>query len=283
MTLKNALGPLRVALLAGCCIFLVLLSACSTKYAASDRYPGDEAYTEKVQNLLQRIRDDSMDFPWHRQYGVSKRQLCSQLVERHFQALNRGMSETNAAWLVSVDITQASLEAACFSALANPRGFGQGIGFAAWKGVHKGTWYEPNQWFCDEAVWAEPAREPCRLAGRQGDDGQPLICDIQKVNWPNRKVGRFGWHQSHPEINYLWGWDPKDIGNEDGDIGMHIGFPFEIGSCSFIIWITPKVAFLEGINTGRTVTRTLNGNEVTGYPKTSAALTGGCGQWIVER
>jgi hypothetical protein len=253
------------------------------KYVTSDRYPGDTAYTEKVQNLLQRIRDDTMDFPWHRQYGVSKRRLCSQLVERHFQALNRGMTQTNAHWLMSEDITQSSLDAACHDALAEPRGFGPAVGFDAWKGIHKGTWYEANQSFWDEAVWSEPARTPCRLTGKQGDDGQPLICDTQKVNWPNRKVGRFGWHQSHPEINYLWGWDPKDIGNEDGDIGMHIGFPFEIGSSSFIIWITPKVAFLEGINTSKTVTRTLNGTELAGYPKTSAALTGGCGQWLVER
>jgi len=283
MNRGNSLGPFRIALLAGCCIPAILLCSCSTKYAASDRYPGDTAYTEKVQNLLQRIRDDKMDFPWHRQYGVSKRQLCSQLVDRHFQARNRGMSQTNADWLMSEDITQPLLEEACLKTLANPAGFASSDGFNAWKGTHRGTWYEPNQSFWDEAVWSDPTREPCKLAGKQGNDGQPLICVTQKVNWPNRKVGRFGWHQSHPQINYLWGWDPKDIGNENGDIGMHIGFPFEFGSCSFIIWITPKVAFLEGVNTGKTVTITLKGTEVTGYPKTSAALTGGCGQWLVGR
>jgi len=184
---------------------------------------------------------------------------------------------------MSDDITQLSLEAACFNALAEPRGFGPGVGFNAWKGIHKGTWYEPNQSFWDEAVWSDPTSENCRLTGKQDKDGRPLICVTQEVKWPNRKVGRSGWHQSHPEIDYLWGWDPKDIGNENGDIGMHIGFPFEIGSCNFIIWVTPKVAFLEGINIGKTVTRTLNGTAVTGYPKTSAALTGGCGQWLVER
>ena len=283
MNRDNSPGPSRISLLTGCSVCLVLLSACSTKYARSDRYPGDEAYTQKVQNLLETIRDDTMDFPWHRQYGVSKRKLCGQLVERHFQALNQGMTQTNADWLMSDDITQPSLEAACANALANPSGFASTHGFRAWKGTHKGTWYEPNQSFWDEAVWSTPTRKPCRLTGKQGDDGLPLICDIQEVNWPNRKVGRFGWHQSHPQINYLWGWDPKDIGNENGDIGMHIGFPFETGSCSFIIWITPKVAFLEGINTSKTVTRTMNGIEVTGYPKTSAALTGGCGQWLVQR
>jgi hypothetical protein len=126
-------------------------------------------------------------------------------------------------------------------------------------------------------------REPTRLGGDNGNGEEPRICDAQKVQWPNRKVGRFGWHQSHPDIDYLWGWDPKDAGNENGDIGTHIGFPFELGPCSFIIWITPKAAFLEGINTGRTITKVLDGKRVTGHPKTSTALTGGRGQWLVER
>ena len=86
---------------------------------------------------------------------------------------------------------------------------------------------------------------------------------------------------------YLWGWDPKENGNEKGMIGAHLGFPFGVGSCRFIVWITPKTAFFEAINTGGQVTRTVKDQQVQGFPKASTELSGsngaGFGQWIVGR
>jgi|GEM_PF-2069109 len=271
-------------LLAGCCTVLALLTCGSSlPKPTSDEYPGAAAYARKVHHLVQTVKDDSMDFPWHRKYGVSKRELCRQLGGRHYRGLNRGMTATNAEWLMCEGVTRESLEAACIDALTNPRGFSSAAGFDAWRGRHLGTWYEVAQSFWDEAMWSPCVREPIRLAGDDEKGEEPRICDTQKVQWPNRKVGQFGWHQSHPDINYLWGWDPKDAGNENGDIGTHIGFPFELKPCSYIIWISPKAAFLEGINTEKRATMTLDGKRVTGYPKTSTALTGGRGQWLVER
>jgi len=283
LTDKACFATHRALLAASCILLALLIAGSSPPDPTSDEYPGTAAYTRKVHNLVQKVKEDSMDFPWHRKRGVSKRELCRQLVGRHYRGLNRGMTATNADWLMCEDVTRESLEAACIDALTNPSGFWSAAGFDAWRGHHLGRWYEVNQSFWDEAEWSAPVREPTRLGSDDGNGEEPRICDAQKVEWPGRKVGRFGWHQSHPDINYLWGWDPKDAGNEHGDIGTHIGFPFDMGPCSFIIWITPKAAFLEGINTETMVTKTLDGRQVTGYPKTSTALTGGRGQWLVER
>ena len=75
-------------------------------------------------------------------------------------------------------------------------------------------------------------------------------------------------------------------GNENGMIGAHLGFPFGVGSCRFIVWITPKTAFFEAINTRGQVTRTVKGQQVQGS-KASTELSGpngtGFGQWVVVR
>ncbi|NND81861.1 MAG: hypothetical protein HKN50_05460 [Gammaproteobacteria bacterium] len=265
---------------------LCLLIVISPLWAAqeSDEYPGDERYTEKVQGLLRDVRNDAMDFPWHNdRKNVTKREVARELAERHFTGLNPDMQQTNARWLRCPNLTKAALEAAILDAMTNPRGFPSADGWRDWRGHHKGTWYDTNQKFWDEAKWNAPTREPTQVAGDNDAAGNPRIYDHQKVHWPGRKVGRYGWNQSHPEVNYIWGWDPKESGNENGCIGTHVGFPFARGDCKFIVWITPKAIFLEGINTGQRRTETLNGNQVRGYPKTSTALAGGRGQWLVER
>ncbi len=70
-------------------------------------------------------------------------------------------------------------------------------------------------------------------------------------------------------------------------IGARLGFPFGVGSCRFIVWITPKTAFFEAISTARQVTRTINGQQVQGFPKASTELSGpnsaGFEQWVVVR
>ncbi len=253
----------------------------------TDTYPGDAAYTQIIQQLRQALANDRLNFPWANRNGVSRQALCRLLIQRHFNARNNGMGQTNADWL-GCDVTQAQLEAACLAALNQPSGFGANHSWSDWSGTHRGTWYAPNQQFQDEARWEAPRRIPTKVQGDNAANGQPRVYSGQRVNWPGRQEGNWGWNQSHPEVPYIWGWDPKENGNENGQVGAHLGIPFSIGACKYILWITPKTAYFEGINTSHQVTRTVNGKQVRGFPKASVELpnpqgNGGCGQWLVQR
>ena len=253
----------------------------------ADTYPGDAAFTQIIQDLRAAARNDNMDFPWANRTGMTREQLCRELTHQHFDGSNNGMPQTNAAWTNCAGLTRQQLDKACLAALTNPKGFATAVGWQAWHGTHKGTWYTRDNRFNDEARWSAPRREPTKVEGDNDSTDQPRVYDFQQVHWPGRSVGQYGWNQSHPEVPYIWGWDPKDIGDEKGKIGAHLGFPFEVGACRFIVWITPKTAFFECINTAGKVTRTINGQQVTGFPKASTELSGpngaGFGQWLVVR
>ena len=268
---------------------LLLLATVSLSPAMPppDAYPGDAAFTKIIQDLRADAHNDTMNFPWADRNGIRKQQLCRELAHQHFDGRNPGLSQTNAAWVSCDGLTRGQLETVCFNALATPNGFASAAGWAVWRGTHKGTWYTRDHRFEDEALWATPRREPTKVEGDQDHADQPRVYDFQQVHWPGRSAGRHGWNQSHPDVPYIWGWDPKENGNENGKIGAHLGFPFEIGACHFIVWITPKTAFFECINTARPVTRTINGQRVRGLPKASTELSGpngaGFGQWLVVR
>jgi len=63
------------------------------------------------------------------------------------------------------------------------------------------------------------------------------------------------------QIQYVWGWDPKDnscpSGSARGWRGAVVGFTFDQGSASCIMWVTTEEAFLECVRYGRR-TRTLS-------------------------
>ena len=50
----------------------------------------------------------------------------------------------------------------------------------------------------------------------------------------------------------MWGWDPKNDdcpqGSSRGHTGAHVGFTFNQGTVSCIIWITSDEAFLDCVN-----------------------------------
>ena len=248
----------------------------------SDSYPGDSEYTNKVERLLDSVEADRINLPWAGNRTLSKGELCEELVNRHFVGLSPGQGETNANFLDCPDLTADMLLNACVDALTNPRGFDGPDGWDAWRGTHDGAWFnDDGQRFDDSAEWDPPRKEPTRVPGDNDANGNPREYDCQDVRWPGPPP-RSGWNQSHPEVPYVWGWDPKEGRDENGEIGTHIGFPFEVPPCEFIIWLTPKEAFLEGINTGQPETRAVNGRTVRGYPKTSTGLNGR-GQWAVDR
>jgi len=271
-------------------IFLILglLVSCddSTPTApaktVTDTYPGDTAFTGKVQQLLRSVATDRINLPWAGNRTLSRRQLCEALVQRHFVGVSPGMGETNSNFLNCPDVSQSVLLNACVNALDTPKGFDDADGWSAWRGNHRGTWFnDDGQRFDDQADWDPPRREPTSVPGDVDNNGNTREYDLQDVRWPGPPP-RHGWNQSHPDVPYVWGWDPKSGRDENGNIGTHLGFTFKLPPCEFIIWLTPKEAFLEGINTATEEARAVNGRTVRGYPKTSTGFNGR-GQWAVDQ
>lgn len=235
-----------------------------------DNFPDDRAFTVILQMILDGVRQDQMEFGWFRRLNInSKQELCRFLVNRFKTKKNAGMEKTNSEY-TGCDLTEAD----CLGALTNPSGFDSGDRWGSWSGTHEGSWFpDVGTKIDDKAEWAEPSKE--RTHDPQNDldgNGQPREYDFQKVHWPGRTCGKDGWNQSHPDVEYVWGWDPKENGEENGNIGAHVGFPFKSGDCEFIIWITKKEAFLEAVNTS---------HPVPGRKKSSTGL-GGCGQWEIN-
>ncbi len=269
--------------------YIVLLGVLSLSLTPGtpDSYPGDARFTQIIQDLLGSVRNDAMDFAWAGRQGVTRQELCQALAHQHYEQRNAMMRQTNAAWLGQDEGTRTQLEAACLEALTDPSGYASAVGWHTWEGIHKGIWYAPHGQFQDEAWWATPEQEPTNVEDDLDSHQNRRIYDVQRVHWPGRSVGRYGWNQSHPDVPYVWGWDPKENGDENGLIGAHLGFPFEVGSLKGLVWITPKTAFLEGVITSTRVARTVNGRQIRGFAKASTELASangaGFGQWIVVR
>ena len=270
-------------------VMFSLLTACNDDDEISpqpvktvgDSYPGDTIFTRKVQQLLRSTETDQIKLPWAGNRTLTKRQLCEALVHRHFVGVSSGMGETNANFLQCPDVTQSVLLNACINAMTIPQGYDRAEGWNLWRGEHNGTWFnDDGQRFNDQAQWDAARKEPSKVQGDVDNQGNPRSYDFQDVRWPGPPP-RAGWNQSHPDVPYVWGWDPKTGSDENGDVGTHLGFTFELPPCEFIIWLTPKEAFLEGINTSAEEARAVNGRTVRGYPKTSTGFNGR-GQWTVD-
>jgi len=274
-----------------------------------DEYPGDDRFTEILQEMLRKIMQDNIDFTGHwlgdgsgyastplagdaaklgkaitgrdaqnQPHPLSRQDVCKLLVERFNTGKNPGMTQTNAQFSGCGQLTEAD----CSAALTNPQGFTAPHNWDKWKGSHRGTWYDiplPNapatpRRFDDEARWHDEREVEANDATDTDSTGQRRRYRFQDVEWPNRcKEASRGWNQSHPEVGYVWGWDPKELtvrpaAADRGKVGAHLGLPFSKGDCHYIIWFTQTEVFLESIN------------PTTGK-KTSTGLTG-FGQWAVS-
>lgn len=253
-------------------VFLVIvLSGCPLRKDGAaphtDQYPGDDAYTRIVQRLQRDIQADRIRLPWVDGRVRTRMDVCDNLVDRHFDGGVGNPVRSNAQFLGCEGLTRDALKQACKGALAAGAGFASGDNWRRWSGSHAGRWQQDGQAAGqDNATWDAPGKERSRVPGDTNPDGSPREYDFQRVRWDNRS----GWNQSHPDVPYVWGWDPKNNGNENGEIGTHIGFPFAVSDCEFIVWFTPKEAFLEGIRPG-----------APDRPKTSAGYKGR-GQWNIR-
>lgn len=179
-------------------------------------------------------------------FSGDRQALASALCRAHntVRYTASGQRQTNADFLnLGVD------QSAVLDALTYTHGYEGPEGWGYWVGDHQGTWWNASTSFVDNATWHAP--EP-------KDGGY----DLQRVYF-HRETTEYGWNQSGPGVQYVWGWDPK--GGVAG-YQIHVGMTLDIGpSHHAIIWITPAEAFLEIVGNGK---------------RTSAGLLG-CGQWRV--
>lgn len=242
---------------------LVMLVAVPMPVLA-DVYPGDTAYSKIVQDVYHSVSSDRIRMDWKTNIRT-RPQLCQELVKRHNNTAPVG-GKTNASFL-GVEITVND----CLNALYYSKGYKNASGWQAWAGQHQGTWFnQDGQSFHDAATWESSVRKRTQPQDNDLDSSRrPRVYDFQKVVFHDEKrpeSAKYGWNQSHPEVAYVWGWDPKDGTNDNGKTGTHVGFTFLQDKASCIVWVTPKESFLEC---------------VSGQRRTSTGFWG-VGQWSVK-
>ncbi len=272
-------------------------------------------------------------------------QLVKALSERFYLNNRLPTGISNWEWCdPDVTITPQDLEAKINDVLKSPQGFpsklnpkvnplGFGIdSWDTWAGTHWGIWM--SDWYgkvyLDTASWQYPIQVPTDDPDDLLDSttGKPRVYDHQHVTWLERtpfeavekdaagkvirtNIANEGWNSSHPDVSYVWGWDPKDWGEAKkikypGTWGVHVGFPFlfkQPDDIRFILWLTPSEVFLESVNLSRQAeiaidptkteqfsdkawkSKTIPGMKPTtrtGHPKSSTALNGR-GQWVIQK
>jgi len=213
-------------------INILLSNLLITGLVYADQYPGDIAFTNIVQRVYHEVSADSISMS-SRPNIVNRHQLCSNLVDRHNNWIAPGAGQSNADF-INLSITQSD----CLNALWYSNGYSSSAGWSAWAGLLTGTWYNDNgEEFNDGANW----QSPISVTGFDGRTYQ-----LQNVIFEGRTgSAQFGWNSSHPDVDYVWGWDGKDNSNQNGERGTHVGWAFSKSSAQCIIWATPEEAFLE--------------------------------------
>jgi hypothetical protein len=286
-------------------------------------------------------------------YMLTVDDLVKSLVDRFWYDARPPTNKSNWEWCdPDLTILQSELRDKLKEALTSPQGFPSyqdpavnPLGFRndswdTWAGTHWGLWLADNgQDYLDTAVWEEttplPTADPADLL--DSTTGKPRVYDHQHVTWLERKTfeaielagdgkqiinhAEHGWNNSHPDVAYLWGWDPKELWEWDnkkrllvpvwikypGTWGVHVGFPFLVEEAEddirFILWLTPTEVFLETVNLSKQASITINPKKTQqytndpkwvsetipdmnekvklGHPKSSTALNGR-GQWVIQ-
>lgn len=224
-------------------------------------YIGDKELTDAVQKIWGQVTGNKIGFDG-REGTLSRDALCRQLAERHNSGLGFGQSRTSAAFL-----GQTISARECAAALHTPRGYPTLDGWTAWAGKHQGHWFGQDKNGTDSARWHRPRLE-------RSHHGPARTYNLQPVEFlhENGALKHRALNQSHRDVNYIWGYDPKDKkGDEElGKWAPHIGFTFDKETTRCIVWLTPSEAFLECIR--------LHGGQRL---RTSVGFWG-YGQWTVS-
>lgn len=244
MTIMNKVTVHRIV-----CTLLaaVTLLVSNPLTAKADIYPGDTSYSQIIQTIYHGVTSDQIQMAWKSDIQT-RPQLCQDLVNR-YNNTSPTSRRTNATF-IGVSLTVQD----CLNALYYTSGYASAAGLQAWAGDHEGTWFsQDGSTFPDAAIWENPVGEVTNNPGGDLDQsGNPRIYDFQKVVFTERSGNaRYGWNQSHPDVAYIWGWDPKDSSDDNGYTGTNVGFTFSKGSAECIVWVSPKEAFLECAANGR--------------------------------
>jgi hypothetical protein len=196
----------------------------------------DEAGQEAIEDAAGCIRRYDWNDPNKVVRTYTRKALCKQLVRQY----NRLTAES------AHEGCKARVED-CLRALERSDTYDD-KDFRCWKGLHQDT--NRGQEHPDDAYWFDPVW------------WKEQQCWRQDVVWAGENPRR-GWHCAGPKG--LWGWDPKlkghpergpgvqplDDDGQHGWKGVHAGYPFECadGCKKYILWILPKEAYLESINT----------------------------------
>lgn len=283
-------------------------------------------------------------------YSLTVDQLVTGLVDRFFDDVQATTGWTNREWCdPGRTLGRSRLATSLKSALEKPNGFPSSLdparglinprGFRddswdTWAGVHWGVWMSDyGKTYLDTANWESPVLIDADPEDTSIDSttGKPRRYDHQHVTWLERPKydavekdsggtvirtnhSEHGWNNSHPDVPYIWGWDPKDWNpakkiKYPGTWGVHLGYPFLFTApedIRFILWLTPTEVFLECVNLSRDdsmitltpkltaqytdsketwVSNTIPSMEPTkrrGHPKTSTSLNGR-GQWVIRK
>jgi len=233
----------------------------------ADQYPSSDAtYTRIAQDVYHGVSADNIAMDFDNSIRT-REQLCDKLINKHNNAKPAGAKLNNALY-----IGESMDRDTCLNALWYSKGYAGPKGLRNWAGEMTGTWYaDDGKTYNDPAIWDAPTKETTKDPRNDKDaSGQPRVYDFQKVTFTSRSGNaRNGWNQSHPEVAYIWGWDPKDNGNQNGGVGTHVGWTLKRGDADCIIWATKKEAFLECIKP-----------YCGGKRRTSAGLFG-VGQWEI--
>ncbi len=213
-------------------------------------------------------QSDKINLAYDNSYA-NRTELCQKLIDQHNNETPGVATQTNASFIgetISLSV--------CQNALWYSNGYTSNSDLDAWSGLMTGTWYDGGGLtFSDPAMWQSPINLPTGdHIGDLGSDGMPRIYAFQEVIFSGAdRTGqaKYGWNQSHPDVQYIWGWDPKDNDNDGGNVGTHVGWTFDQGPAQCIIWITKNESFLECVK-----------NFCSGKRRTSAGLFG-IGQWEV--
>lgn len=231
----------------------------------------------------------------NRFFGV--RTMPSTAIGAWLDETDAAVPRTNADWM-AFSGPERELADAIRDALASPAGFVDGrAGWSHWAGVHWGVWIDAAT-FIDVAIWEAPTTVSHTRAETDCPDAPAVGSrryDFQPVRWYSYDAkGRStykhrGWNQSHSELPYLWGWDPKDLGDQKGTRGVHVGYPFALPGFAFIVWVCFTEIFLECVATSAVRSGRLRYSaeagaiwNVDGRAKSSTREHSGRGQWLIR-
>lgn len=212
-----------------------------------DIYPGRVIFQEILTRLQKSVENNQIELPAINQ-TVSREELVTMLLDSHNTKKFEDQPITNSDFLGS-SFTDSTL----LDALTSSVGYTSIQQWSNWAGNYEGSFYSVTNKFTDRARWMTPINKQTDLPNQDIDNtnAQLRIYFYQDVDFlDGTTVVRRGFNEAHPDFPYLLGWDPKNQGNQNGEIGTHIGFSFTRNNMNYIIWLTPQEAYFEVISPG---------------------------------